>query len=51
MIHLYMGLAIEEGALHSMVGGDVSKTWAKEFHRLWYEKIVRQPTPRSEVRK
>lgn len=41
MIHLYMGLAIEEGALHSMVGGDVSQSWAKEFHRLWYEKVMR----------
>ena len=41
MIHLYMGLAIEGGALHSMVGGDVSRSWAKEFHRLWYDKIVR----------
>lgn len=46
MIHLYMGLAIEEGALHSMVGGDVSQSWAKEFHRLWYDRVVRS-TPNT----
>lgn len=40
MIHLYMGLAIEGGAFHSIVDGDVSQGWAREFHRLWYEKIV-----------
>jgi formate dehydrogenase subunit gamma len=47
MIHLYMGLAIEGGALHSMLGGDVSQSWAKEFHRLWYDKIVRDPSARK----
>jgi len=41
LIHLYMGLAIEEGALHSIVGGDVSQSWAKEFHRLWYDRVLR----------
>ena len=51
MIHLYMGLAIEEGALHSMVGGDVSRSWAKEFHRLWHDKVVGEPAAKSEVRK
>jgi formate dehydrogenase subunit gamma len=42
LIHLYMGLAIEEGALHSMVGGDVSESWAKEFHRVWYDRVLRR---------
>lgn len=42
MIHLYMGLAIEGGALHSIVHGDVTPAWARAFHRLWYEKVLRQ---------
>jgi formate dehydrogenase subunit gamma len=42
MIHLYMGLAIEGGALHSIVRGDVTQDWARSFHRLWYEKVLRQ---------
>jgi formate dehydrogenase subunit gamma len=41
MIHLYMGLAIEGGALHSMLNGDVSQAWARAFHRLWYERVLR----------
>lgn len=45
MIHLYMGLAIEGGALHSMVRGDVSQAWARSFHRLWYEHVMRSPAP------
>jgi len=40
MIHLYMGLAVEGGALHSMVRGDVSQAWARAFHRLWYERVL-----------
>ena len=47
MIHLYMGLAIEGGALHSMVRGDVSKAWARAFHRLWYEKVVNESASRK----
>jgi formate dehydrogenase subunit gamma len=47
MIHLYMGVAIEEGALHSIVRGDVSQRWAREFHRLWYEKVLRQSLARK----
>jgi len=42
MIHLYMGLAIEGGALHSMVRGEVSQAWARAFHRLWYERLMGQ---------
>jgi formate dehydrogenase subunit gamma len=44
MIHLYMGLAVEGGALHSIVRGDVTQAWARAFHRLWYEKVMRQST-------
>jgi len=41
MIHVYMGTAIERGAFRSITRGDVSRTWAARFHRLWYERIVR----------
>jgi formate dehydrogenase subunit gamma len=47
MIHLYMGLAVEGGALHSMVRGDVSQAWARAFHRLWYEQVLREAAPRK----
>lgn len=40
MIHIYMGLAIEGGALHSILHGDVSASWARSFHRLWYDRIM-----------
>jgi formate dehydrogenase subunit gamma len=42
IIHVYMSTALEEGSLDSMVEGTVSKPWARDFHRLWYEKIARQ---------
>jgi formate dehydrogenase subunit gamma len=47
MIHLYMGLAVEGGALHSIVRGDVSQAWARAFHRLWYERILRDSGARK----
>ena len=47
MIHLYMGLAVEGGALHSMLNGDVSPAWARAFHRLWYERVVRDTGARK----
>jgi formate dehydrogenase subunit gamma len=47
MIHLYMGLAIEGGALHSIVQGDVSQAWARAFHRLWYEQVLGETSSRK----
>ncbi len=47
MIHLYMGLAIEGGALHSIVQGDVSQSWARAFHRLWYEQVLGESSSRK----
>jgi len=47
MVHLYMGLAVEGGALHSIVRGDVSQSWARAFHRLWYEKVLSESTSRK----
>lgn len=41
IIHVYMGTAVERGAFGSIVRGDVSRPWAARFHRLWYERNVR----------
>jgi formate dehydrogenase subunit gamma len=43
-IHVYMSTFLEEGSFRSMIEGGVSTIWAREFHRLWYNKIV-QKTP------
>jgi formate dehydrogenase subunit gamma len=43
-IHVYMSTVLEEGSFNSMIEGGVSPTWAKEFHRLWYDRIVQKTT-------
>jgi cytochrome b subunit of formate dehydrogenase len=40
MIHLYMGLFAEHGALDSVIHGDVSETFAKRYHPAWYKEMV-----------
>lgn len=40
MIHIYMSVFAERGALNSMVRGDVSQNFARRYHRLWWERIV-----------
>jgi formate dehydrogenase subunit gamma len=47
IIHVYMGTALERGSFHSMVRGDVSAAWARSFHRLWYERSVRDTSVRK----
>jgi formate dehydrogenase subunit gamma len=39
-IHVYMSTALEEGSFSSMIEGNVSIAWAREFHRLWYDRIL-----------
>jgi len=41
IIHVYMGTAMERGAFESVVRGDVSAGWAKRYHRIWYEHLLR----------
>lgn len=50
IVHVYMGVAVEKGALSSIVRGDVSRKWALRFHRIWYEQVVRQAPPRNDPR-
>ena len=40
MIHIYMSVFAERGALNSMIRGDVSQNFARRYHRLWWERIV-----------
>lgn len=40
MIHVYMGTAAEPGAFGSMIRGRVSRAWARELHRIWFDQIV-----------
>ena len=40
LIHIYMSVFAERGALNSMVRGDVSQNFAKRYHRLWWERVV-----------
>ena len=41
IIHVYMGTAMERGAFGSVIRGDVSASWAKRYHGIWYEEITR----------
>jgi cytochrome b subunit of formate dehydrogenase len=40
MIHIYMSVFAERGALNSMIRGDVSQGFARRYHRLWWERVV-----------
>jgi formate dehydrogenase subunit gamma len=37
--HIYIGTVGMEGAIDAMWSGQVDRNWAKEHHRLWYDKI------------
>jgi formate dehydrogenase subunit gamma len=41
IIHVYMGTAMERGAFGSVIRGDVSVGWAKRYHRVWYDQLMR----------
>jgi len=45
MIHIYMSVFAEPGALRSAVRGDVSLEFAKRFHPEWYREIVAKHRP------
>jgi formate dehydrogenase subunit gamma len=47
IIHVYMGTAMVRGGFTSTIRGHVSATWARHHHRLWYEKITQQKSPRN----
>jgi formate dehydrogenase subunit gamma len=42
MIHIYMSVFAERGAFGSVIRGDVSLEFAKRYHPVWYEEIMRK---------
>ncbi|HLY63753.1 MAG TPA: formate dehydrogenase subunit gamma [Terriglobia bacterium] len=43
IIHVYMGTAMVRGGFTSIIRGEVSSTWARMHHRLWYEHVKNSP--------
>lgn len=41
IIHVYMGTAMVRGSFHAIVTGEVTSSWARHHHRLWYEQVMR----------
>jgi formate dehydrogenase subunit gamma len=41
IIHVYMGTAMVRGGFTSIIRGEVTATWAKTHHRLWYEQVTK----------
>ena len=42
IIHVYMGTAVVRGGFTSITRGEVSASWAKLHHRLWYNQVTGQ---------
>jgi len=40
IIHVYMSVWVTPSSMRAMMDGTVPANWAKEHHRLWYEKIT-----------
>jgi formate dehydrogenase subunit gamma len=47
IIHVYMGTAMVRGGFTSIIRGEVSPVWAKTHHRLWYEQVTGDASPRK----
>ncbi len=45
IIHVYMSTAMVRGGFSSIIRGEVSTTWAKTHHRLWYEQVTKGTSP------
>ena len=43
LLHIYMGVFAERGALDSMVHGDVPLNFVKRYHPGWYKEIAGEP--------
>jgi formate dehydrogenase subunit gamma len=41
IIHVYMGVLLERGSFGSVIRGDVSMNWAKRYHGIWLDQILR----------
>jgi formate dehydrogenase subunit gamma len=47
LIHIYMSVFAERGALDSMIRGDVPLSFIKRYHPGWYEEVVGSSAPRK----
>jgi formate dehydrogenase subunit gamma len=48
LLHVYMGVFAERGAMDSMVHGDVTLNFVRRYHPGWYKEITGQPaTPKK----
>jgi formate dehydrogenase subunit gamma len=49
LIHVYMGVFAERGAIDSVIHGDVTEDFVRRFHPGWYKEIVNSSstTPRK----
>ncbi|HMC31807.1 MAG TPA: formate dehydrogenase subunit gamma [Candidatus Angelobacter sp.] len=40
IVHVYMSIWVTPGSTKAMIEGNVSVSWARTHHRLWYERIT-----------
>jgi formate dehydrogenase subunit gamma len=45
IIHVYMATAMVRGGFTSIIRGEVSDSWAKTHHRLWFEQVTKGKSP------
>jgi len=42
IIHIYMSIFMEPESFQAMIHGSVPGSWARTYHRLWYERVTKQ---------
>jgi formate dehydrogenase subunit gamma len=42
IIHIYMSIFMEPESFQAMIHGSVPRSWARTYHRLWYEQVTKQ---------
>jgi formate dehydrogenase subunit gamma len=45
IIHVYMSVFMEPESFYAMIHGRVSDAWARTYHRLWYDRVVKHMPP------
>ena len=47
IIHIYMSVLLVPGSGAAMLFGNVSTAWARTHHRLWYQRVSGQASPKE----
>jgi formate dehydrogenase subunit gamma len=47
LIHVYMGVFAERGAIDSVIHGDVTEEFVRRYHPGWYKELVGSSAPRK----